>query len=512
MTTIMVVDDEPLVRSHVARLLSGDPRYSLLAQCQDGAEALEWLAGAQEKPQIVITDIRMPRMDGLTMIEELRARNIEPYFIILSGYHDFEYTQKAMRQGVKSYLLKPIDRAELMICLVEAEKEITRRDNVRRELQKGAIAQRERFVSDILHGFSMENAEERAAFCGLERQGKGLTLFLIEFSQDMENDGFSIREAIRPLQSAHCVLVPVEDTRLACLWLHSAGQNAVKKAEELRENLCMYASRVTVVIAPGAKDFSQLPQRLREARKTMDIRSVLGPGEILWSRPEPASALSALETLSHWHQEKLEKAMLAGDEQQIREEARQLFAILETVKGKPAVFEGACFTAIMCALRLITERGGDVSSVTGKAFSLQEICHSLPFDQLREWFVEFYLKTGNYLRHMRAGSNRQLSQRVKAFIEEHYAQEVTLASLGKELYFSPVYLGQRFKKETGESVLAFLCATRVEKSKQRLLDTEDPIYEIAFSCGFQTVRGFYLAFKKQENCTPSEWRERMRKP
>ena len=116
MLDILIIDDEELIRMGLAKLISEAGRdYNVRGCCPDGKEALLQLS--HDAVDVIITDVRMPEMDGLEFLKSLRSMNISIPVIILSGYNDFEYARTAMSFGVRDYLLKPVDEEELFKCL-----------------------------------------------------------------------------------------------------------------------------------------------------------------------------------------------------------------------------------------------------------------------------------------------------------------------------------------------------------------------------------------------------------
>lgn len=126
MITIMIVEDEKIIRRSLKKIIDSDTggEFGIIGEAKDGMDALNLLQ--QISPQIIITDIRMPVMDGLSFIEEMNRRGLPFEIVILSGYDDFAYAKQAMRLGVSDYLLKPIDTAELLQTLHNIRNRIIR--------------------------------------------------------------------------------------------------------------------------------------------------------------------------------------------------------------------------------------------------------------------------------------------------------------------------------------------------------------------------------------------------
>lgn len=132
---VLIVDDEPKVRQHLRMLLNTRNVYEIVGEACDGAEALKMMDAAA--PDIVITDIRMPRMDGLQLLKEIQRQGFTVGRIVLTGYGDFAYTRRAMQQGIRTYLLKPIDEAELWKAMEEAVQDLNHEKLIMHQLKCG---------------------------------------------------------------------------------------------------------------------------------------------------------------------------------------------------------------------------------------------------------------------------------------------------------------------------------------------------------------------------------------
>lgn len=126
---VLIVEDETVIRNGLAALIPWEKYgFSIAALAENGYRALEMMEN--RRFDLVITDVRMPRTDGLEMLRSMREKNITSEVIILSGYANFDYARKAMEYGVRNYLLKPVDTGELIGCLQAVRSELDRREAV----------------------------------------------------------------------------------------------------------------------------------------------------------------------------------------------------------------------------------------------------------------------------------------------------------------------------------------------------------------------------------------------
>ena len=114
---IVIVEDEIAIREGLKEMISANTSHTVIGTCKDGMEGIAFIK--EHRPDLVITDIRMPKLTGLEMIEKVSMSGIKVHFIVVSGYRYFEYAQRALKYGVKDYLLKPIDHDKLMDAITK---------------------------------------------------------------------------------------------------------------------------------------------------------------------------------------------------------------------------------------------------------------------------------------------------------------------------------------------------------------------------------------------------------
>ena len=207
---VLIVDDEPKVREHLKVLLCGNETYETAGEASDGVEALALMGDVQ--PDIVITDIRMPRMDGLQLLREIQRRGYIVGRIVLTGYGDFAYTQRAMQQGIRNYLLKPIDPSGLWTALDAAVEEMNREKRIMHQLRRGERERRELQLLRLLQNRPAESSP--GSPFDSDRPGR---LFIIETLGEDDSDD---RELMEKLQNDTSVVALVDEDRIACYRWH----------------------------------------------------------------------------------------------------------------------------------------------------------------------------------------------------------------------------------------------------------------------------------------------------
>ena len=497
---IIIVDDEPKVRGNLREMVVRWDGCDDVAEAGDGVEALEIIPVFQ--PDLVITDIRMPRMDGLQLLKEVRRQGYRVGQIILSGYSDFAYTQRAIQQGVHNYLLKPVEEHQLLEALSQAQQDLEHDRQLRQQLQQGELAWRERTLVRLIHG----RGPVRPLPDVFSFEGKSARLYMLDVRAD-ECPDYS--DVVEYLQDEGRVFASLDESRWVCLSF--TGLTPHSEAQYLRDCFSTDGTRVTVAYGEMLSSSQQLEASYQQLSHMLESRWLLPNSDVLSATqlqlPTDENAWSCLKQWSH---AALDEAIDREDIAEIKRQTTRLFQILKGYRSVERDMRALFIEAVIHTMRRVLDQGGDADMVLGERLNINEMLTQRSVEELQRWYTELCLRVARYLAEMHTKRPRCVSEQVMAMFKEDPSQTWSLAGLAATFYMSPAYLGQVFKKETGQSVHAHLTSERIRLAKEALENSDAPVYEIAERYGYSNLRSFYTAFKKSENCTPSEYRERMR--
>ncbi|MGN1369609.1 MAG: response regulator [Aristaeellaceae bacterium] len=493
---ILIVDDEPKVRQRLKAMIHRlTPENSVLGEAGNGEEALALMA--QSMPDIVMTDIRMPRMDGLQLFREIHQRGWTVGRIILSGYSDFAYTQQAMQQGIRLYLLKPVAEDELKHVLAQAVEELTQARKQAEELRSGQLASRERALVRLLNGHRMAK-EQPTPF---ER----CCLFVIEGDGERWDDA---QEAMQALQSDTRLITPVGANRLVCC---SAAVSALDEAVLLQATLTGRHRHITIAYSGPLKHAGEYHEVYRSLCALLDSRWLMQGSSILSLDDLPAeSSFDVMEALRRWNHDALDRAIDLNDGPAMAQQTHRLFQMLSESRAEAEAGRAYFVEAVIHTMRHVTDRGGDPNAVLTQRLNIRELMTQYNIVELEQWYLELCRRIAAYLVEMRSRRPASVSRQIEALFQQDPSRSYTVNDLAEQFYMSPTYLHQVFKRETGQTIHAWLTARRIQLCKRALAESDDPVYEIAERYGYQNLRSFFTAFKRMEDCTPSEYRERMK--
>lgn len=526
MLKVIIADDERLICRLVQTLADWDSLgMEVVAMAENGLEALELVQS--ERPDLLITDIRMPGCDGLELI--CSAKQIMPDLevVIISGYAHFEYAQSAMKYGAGYYLLKPIKQTELMETLekirerCEARLEArTAMDRQHQNSQKDLSRIRESLVKDLLSKHAVELTEEilRDSY-HVNTAGGMYQVFMVKMDGQMNQIGRSSMEAMQEKIGSifNHVLSPVCHDMLLYFQAYTGygvmNYDSSRKDEvrrglreclsqlEIKRNLlgplAFSISLGTAVESPG-----QMASSLESARNAMMERLVEGKGRLLESVP-PGSGMGKQNLL-----DKYVKIMEHSVDGLSTEEAGEASRMLETESmGIDNICGRELLELVLSAGRLFIARTA-LSNVEEIQREFEESCSLCgTAGELFGLLGRIQDKLLNEARELRSSEAARPIRIAKQYVMQHFQEPITLETVCEDIGFSVNYFSMLFKRETGEGFAKYLTRVRIEEAKTLLRETSLPVAEICEKVGYSDRKHFTHTFHKATGLNPAEYRK-----
>ena len=518
---VLLVDDEEDIRVGISRKMDWAALgFTLVGEAENGQEALE-LADALE-PDVVLTDIKMPFMDGLELCRILTGRLPASKFVVFSGFDEFEYAKQAIRMNVFEYILKPISAAELSGVLQRLKERLdterTERQNaetLRSRYEESLPVLRELYYTHLLEGrVPPEQAAERAARLDLDFTGETWVAALghMDGAADRrELAVLSVQQLLNDnlnLEGWDCRTFLYGDA--VAVLAASPGGVSVYPLIEALDRICALAESylgltLTVGVGMPCGDLGGLPQSADGARSALDYRGLVGTGRAIYIgdlEPDTASSISFEEN----DERDLTSAVKLGDEGEIRAAVGRL---VDKVRCSGlAVSQCNLFflELLTCLLRLARGSGLEVEEVFGTGFTgAVQATDFSSFTAMGEWCLERCLRIQALIRRHRTDSAGRTVELARDFIQEHYGEsDLSVERLCDYLHLSPAYFSTLFKRETGMSFTAHVTVVRMEAAAAALRNSEDKTYLIARRCGYEDANYFSYVFKKHFGVTPTK--------
>lgn len=537
---LLIVEDEPSFREGILAMIDWESEgIRIIGTASNGRKALEMME-EDEEPDILLTDIRMPLMNGLELIEETQKRGIDLVPVLLTGYSEFHYAQKALKLGVFDYILKPCNPKQVREVILKVKEELIRRrsresqvDRLERKWMANARTITEDKLLKWMRG-APRNEEERRS----EAKEYGIrltegTLLAIVFRFDSkelnaldygERDLGLIRyaaanimeESIGELFSGRHELLTLEDqfVLFANLSEGTVAADIPKRLEKLQANLASFL-KVSVSIGVGSvADLSHLHRSYIDAIEALSRRFFHG-GSGLFVASESTGEKSDAEASSKFRSD------LAELEKQIREHiADSNYAeFVSGVEGWLESFRQQGLSIARIHLHayslidgLMKELGSSSDEISKEA--AQQFESYAGQIQKLETFEELSTMMTIVIQKFVAIKNakkpvHKTIQFVIDLINEKYATNLALKSIAEEVFMSPSHLSTLFRQEMGINFLDYLHQYRIEKAKQLLKKTNEKVYAVARQVGYYDEAHFVRFFKKWTGMLPSQYKKQI---
>lgn len=527
---VLLVDDEADVLQAMKKKIDWEALgFCLAGTAENGQEALEM--AEQLHIDVVMTDIKMPYMDGLTLCKNLKQSYRNMKVIIYSGFDDFEFAREAVHLEAEEYLLKPISAGDMEAAFSKVRKKLDQEYDEYRNLnrlseyyRKSLPAMREQLVMGILEGrIAGERARammETYEICldspfyvvaalymdvnPREEQPQPAQLFTLSL-KDMVQDYLKNRTWFFSTAFLDQVIVIfMLDER------EEIDQVLYHLDQICKMGFHVLKSSVTAAVGQICANTDALHTSYEEAVNAMEYRSILGSGQVLYINDiEPCSEENILVTEHEF--QNLVHAVKLGN----RDETNAAIAqIMDSIRKEP-ISPGQYQLLFMELLSELMKIGRAYKLHPNQIFgehagSWQELYRMVTVDELEGWLQEVCTNLRHVLRHERRDSAARLTEQAKAYIEEHYKEsDLSADSLCRCLNVSAAYFSTIFKREVGMSFVAYLTKIRLEHALELLRTTEDKTYIIASRVGYMEPNYFSYVFKKQYGISPSKYRAEM---
>lgn len=529
MLKVIVADDEIRICKLIMNLINWEELgMAIVGVADNGIDALRLIE--QEQPDLVITDIRMPGCDGLELIEKAKKLNEQLEFIIISGYEEFAYAQRAMEFGVKDYLCKPINKDSLLKALGRAQEAIAKKEqqsNLEKEYQviKQDVGKiRASFLQNLVY----DRGEGEKAFPWDELEQSPYFHFrdgnfrVIAFKIDGPNleskkpEEFlaKLAETLRlalPELTYDMELIHQENSLYVLVNYRpevKAEIEAVLKRilNETKVSFLPFGLMLTIGLGEEVTSLDGLDAAVLSAKKAIDDRLIKGTGRLL-----EAARSDQGGTYNEDHFCEFTKQFTKAVELLDPDEIKKVINTFKENLGREKV-SGSAIKRLAREIGntyYITLRNNKIKLADGAGEQKQlakviDNCYSL--DLLFKELAEHFTSSITRLVADRTQQNLGQIRQAKQYIEDNYMNNLTLEELGSYLGFNPSYFSTLFKKETGYSFLEYLAKVRIEKAKELLKEPGLRIQDVSLMVGYSDVKYFTKLFIKHTGMKPKEFR------
>ena len=516
MLKVLIVDDEPSIRDNMPYVIEWEKYgFSVIGQASNGKEALEKIKA--ERPDLIISDIRMPVMDGLELIEKIDELKMSIKVIILSGYDEFDYAKKAIEYNASGYLLKPVEEEELIGLLEKVKTDIEKNNKSKKVYLNHMI----RIMTAGLYTIEMPSQFEEE---NMLRNQSELYFLSIELDEDDDSLLKTVKvndeEEELPFEIIKKVTDIIGKENEFCVQKSDKSKVYLVVCGELLKKLKLDASSLAEKIQQSLRELTKINisilvgkkadgcTNLLQSRESIELcrkhRFYLRAGvnieyEKIKDKPfagvlEDTSALSELAGIT-----------AKGQDEEIDASVEKLCSVFKENNISPESVKMYVNSLAMDLMIAADELGGSKEAILLK-FNMLDKLTDLRIKTVSE-FLKIRLKeTGNYLRGLRKERFTGIIGDVVDYIYENYEKDINLSKISEKYHFNTCYLGQLFKRKVGVNFNTFLIGVRIAKAKKLLENPELKIFEISDSVGFKDPNYFCVKFMEFEKMSPSKYR------
>lgn len=517
---VLLVDDEEDIREGISRKMDWlGLGFSLVGEAANGQDALELAESL--RPDVILTDIKMPFMDGLELCRILTDRLPAARFVVFSGFDAFEYAKQAIQMNVVEYILKPINADELSAVLRRLKDQLDRERAERRNVEflrsrytENLPVLRELFYANLLDGHIEPGTErERAARLDIDLQGEEWAVGLAYIGSDRRDalSTLSVQKLLEEsLTADRCRLTLYNDWVAVIVSLTESF--TIYDLIRVLDRVCTLAASylgLTLTVGVGApcKELSGMARSAAEARTALEYRSMVGRGQVIYIgdlEPDGGQVL----TFEEADERTLTAAVRLGSEQEVRDAAAALAGKIREANPSAGQYNLFLMELVTHLMKMTRRSGVGVEEVFGTGFSLPIQDSALPsLEELEDWCAERYLRLRTLIRRRQTDSAGQTVETAKEYIRQHYAEsDLSVEKLCAYLHLSSTYFSTLFKRETGTSFTAYVTTVRMEAAAEAIRGTEEKTYLIAQRCGYEDPNYFSYVFKRHFGVTPTKYR------
>ncbi|WP_053219949.1 response regulator transcription factor [Virgibacillus senegalensis] len=515
MYDVLLVDDEVNILEGIAALVNWTAcKTSLQAKASNGQMAFDLIK--QSPPDIVITDIKMPGMNGVELIQQVYSLNPEIRFIVLSGYDEFEFAKTAMECNVKHYLLKPSNEKKIEAALREIVGDLDEKnqkqaflERMRSHLQKVMPKAKEQFLKDYItnKSYSIQDWENYSQMFGLQTTSKlfRLLVLVVDGKHEYEQQ-FALKEMVTgQLGEVQSVLMSTTIGERIVLMLEDISVEELSHhLKEIKKSYTSFYQKTftTAISNPGS--ISELRMLYNEAINCLTQRFYLADGSIITVQDVGNPGGARFKDLQYDHEDLL-LAVRSGNAEAMRRYLSDFFEDIHSRKLEARLVKSHCLELYMSIIRQAEKQAMD--HYFQQIVFFQQYNHFL---EIKQYIMEIAeeITAHHYERTKQTQTN--IITRVIEYVENNLAeQELSLSKIAADvLYMNPDYLGKLFKKEKGERFSNFLVNLRIDAAKELIEETDHvKVFEVAEAVGFgNNPRYFGQVFKKYTGMTPTEFK------
>lgn len=536
---MIIADDEFIVRDGLRSIVEWESLgVEIIAEAVNGQEAYDLCV--QLNPDIILTDIRMPLLDGLEVAMKLQEEKRDIKVIIISGIQDFSYVKTALDVNAEGYILKPIKINELNEVVKKVAADIYKERNrkqemyhIKQQLYENLSVIREKFLRNLLIGVfkNEQEVEDKLNFFNISLKVKQPIVVCVlqvdnytqlnEYSteEDKQLLSFSILNILDEHLTGHNSGISFCLSENEFILIFSQNNPFGSKLTDICGEISSCLKKflkisVSIGIGCTVNNCLQIKTSYKDACTALNYKFYTGENSIISiddinSIMDIPSNRGNIENYNLFECEnQLINIIKLGDCNGVAKLIKDMFCHFSTEKGLPVNYVQSICTELICITsRSLYELDEDIQNIiSSQASILTGINYAENIFDLQRDMLSTFTTIAMYFANKHSQKNGKIIKKVKEIIEKKYMEDISTSKISDEIYLTPNYISQIFSQETGETIAEYITKVRMENAKELLKTTDFKILEVAEMVGFKSPQYFSNVFKKYTGIHPQKFR------
>jgi len=526
MLSVFIADDDKIIRQGLRLIVESWAQGEVVGEAADGETALEFIA--INKIDLLITDIKMPVMNGIELIHRTNALNTAIKIIVLSGFDEYQYVRSALKNGAVDYLLKPIQKKAFTELLERIREDIDAENALQQNqkqiqvlIQESSSLIKERFLLELIKGNDISAYENRLSGPIWDDCVPKL-IVVIHVDQHYLFNNLNFQELVfkkiallmESTNEINCIAT-LENARfvllMSCQIINSGNVHASMQGVLLSLLESLKSVNPFTFTAGVSEAFYQIESAhiaFQQSVSALNRMFFEGTNKIINYFPDPPFRETINKKIIDDSLKDIVDAVELGDSHKTSVVIHKLFEQFDKSRVCHKKIRNSCMNLVQGIYRASTdfEEISMMHDVKNGGF-LQKIFELDTFEELRGFMADTIYNVTQKLNILKQEKSSKVIEIAKKYILNNYNQEISLKSVADHVYLNPSYFSILFKNETGSNFINFLIDVRIQHAKKLLANSGITIAEVGRMVGYEEHVSFGRAFKKTVGVSPAEYRK-----
>lgn len=524
MYKVLIVDDEPMILEGLKHIIDWESfDLEIAAEANYALPALEIIE--HNKIDLLITDIKMPFMDGLELIKQIRNKNFNIRIVVLSGFNDFEYVRSALKFGIENYLLKPISEKELISTLeniiIKLEKDFYEQTYLRDDIN---IIKNNILYRWLTNSIDRLEFVQRAKLLNIDLNCKKLYVVTSKVSENKTGSEFKIQN--KSLLSLHIqnvlaesigtkynfIAFPDLEHDIVLIFFGTLEyDDRVLYSEVFPKCIANVKNKLGVDIfltIGNIQESHECAYMSYHYAKSLQTYRLVYPDTNIITHKNAANTNSREKLGLQEKFNTLNTLIAMKNRQAAVDFIKDFFRFIKSFKHlTPSMIQGISIELLLSIINTTQYIKNNTEAFEEFTAEYTDVLKKETIGQLEEWMI-FVVNKSVDLLTIEDRNNDSTIKKVLFYIQQNYPNDINLKTVSSEFSINTAYLGQLFNKEIGESFSNYLNRIRVERAKELLANSGLKTAEISVKVGYSNTNYFYTIFKKLIGVSPTEFKDR----